>query len=501
MDVVPNHMCDRHVRQSLVERRARERPQLAVRHLLRHRLASAQDASCTRRCCSRCWANSTAASWRTRSSRSSTTQGAFYARYWQSRFPIGPRTILPLLEPIVADMRRSHPPDHPDVLEIESIVTATTHLPTRWDTEPEKVRERMREKEIVKRRLDALVSGSAAVRDAMERSLGRDQRREGESAQLRPPGGAARRPGLSTELLGRRRRGDQLPPLLRHQRPGRDPRRAAQRARRRPRQGVPAAARGQGDRPAHRSRRRPDGPAGYLENLQQRRRRSDTGADAAAAASALPPDDQTSQALQTSNPSRRLQTYVLVEKILSGDETLPREWPVHGTTGYEFLTMVNDLLVDAGGARAIERLYQRLREGRGEFDDLLYLAKRLILRTAMSSELYVLARRLDRISEQHRWSRDFTQNSLHLALAEVIACFPVYRTYDARDLDRGQRRRSPARAARDPRRQAPQPLHQRIGVRLHRRPAAAARSRRAGGRRPRRAPRVRAPAAAADRAR
>ena len=92
--------------------------------------------------------------------------------------PIGPRTILPLLEPIVADLRRTHPDDHPDVLEIESIVTATKHLPTRWDTEPDKVRERMREKEIVKRRLDALVSGSAAVRDALERSLARDQRRE-----------------------------------------------------------------------------------------------------------------------------------------------------------------------------------------------------------------------------------------------------------------------------------------------------------------------------------
>src|SRR4029079_14263783 len=120
---------------------------------------------------------------------------------------------------------------------------------------------------------------------------------------------------------------------------------------------------------------------------------------------------------------------VVVEKILTGDETMPREWPVHGTTGYEFVNMVNNLLVDAGGARAIERLYQRLREGRGEFEDLLYLAKRLILRTAMSSELYVLAQRLDRISEQHRWSRDFPQNSLQLALAEVIACFPVYRTY------------------------------------------------------------------------
>ncbi len=97
--------------------------------------------------------------------------GAFQAHYGASSFPIGPRTILPLLEPIVTDLRRTHPDDHPDVLELESIVTATKNLPTRWEIEPEKIRERQREKEIVKRRLDALVSGSAAVRDALERSL------------------------------------------------------------------------------------------------------------------------------------------------------------------------------------------------------------------------------------------------------------------------------------------------------------------------------------------
>ena len=51
----------------------------------------------------------------------------------------------------------------------------------------------------------------------------------------------------------------------------------------------------------------------------------------------------------------------------------------------------------------------------------------------MSSELHVLGRHLDRISEQHRWSRDFTASSLHLALGEVIACFPVYRTYAQAD--------------------------------------------------------------------
>ena len=67
------------------------------------------------------------------------------------------------------------------------------------------------------------------------------------------------------------------------------------------------------------------------------------------------------------------------------------------------------------------------------FADLTYECKKLILRVAMSSESHVLARRLDRISEQRRFSRDFTLNSLHYALDEVIACFPVYRSYTRRE--------------------------------------------------------------------
>ena len=68
------------------------------------------------------------------------------------------------------------------------------------------------------------------------------------------------------------------------------------------------------------------------------------------------------------------------------------------------------------------------RQGR-EFSDIVYDCKRLVLRALMSGEQNVLARKLDVISEQHRWSRDFTLNSLGRVLAEVIACFPVYRSY------------------------------------------------------------------------
>jgi (1->4)-alpha-D-glucan 1-alpha-D-glucosylmutase len=341
--------------------------------------------------------------------------GAFFACYGQGRYPIGPRTILPLLEPVVADLRRTHPDDHPDVLEIESIVTATKHLPTRWDTEPDKVRERMREKEIVKRRIDTLVSGSAAVRDALERSLTAINGQKGNAGSfdrleelLADQAYRLSFWGVAAEEINYRRFFDindlaairvEQPSVI---------------------EAVHAkvfallrAGKATGLRIDH-----VDGlldPARYLQDLQQA---VDGDGDS---------DDEA--AVEAGTQRSALRTYVVVEKILTGDEVLPPEWPVHGTTGYDFLNALNALFVDPGGARAIERLYQRLREDRGEFDDLFYLAKRLILRTALSSELNVLARRLDRISEQHRWSRDFTRASLHFALGEVIACFPVYRTY------------------------------------------------------------------------
>jgi len=121
--------------------------------------------------------------------------------------------------------------------------------------------------------------------------------------------------------------------------------------------------------------------------------------------------------------------WIVAEKILSGRERLPARWAVHGTTGYNFLNQVNGLFVDPSSARRMRRVYAKL-TGRDEsFDDLLYESKRLIMDTAMASELTVLAHTLNRISESNRRSRDFTLNSLRDALVEVVACFPIYRTY------------------------------------------------------------------------
>ena len=121
--------------------------------------------------------------------------------------------------------------------------------------------------------------------------------------------------------------------------------------------------------------------------------------------------------------------YVVAEKILSGRERLPSDWKAHGTTGYNFLNQVNGLFVEPANARRMRRVYAKVTGRTETFDDLSYETKRLIMDTAMASELTVLAHTLDRIGESNRRSRDFTLNSLRDMLMEVVACFPVYRTY------------------------------------------------------------------------
>ncbi|MDF3017443.1 MAG: treY, partial [Thermomicrobiales bacterium] len=129
--------------------------------------------------------------------------------------------------------------------------------------------------------------------------------------------------------------------------------------------------------------------------------------------------------------AERLPLYVVVEKILEPGEPLPNDWAVHGTVGYEFARVTTGLFVDPAHQRAFDDLYTRITgEGRRRpFSAAAYEAKGLMLRTALASETNVLARALNRISEQNRRTRDFTLSALRNALREVITAFPVYRTY------------------------------------------------------------------------
>jgi (1->4)-alpha-D-glucan 1-alpha-D-glucosylmutase len=121
--------------------------------------------------------------------------------------------------------------------------------------------------------------------------------------------------------------------------------------------------------------------------------------------------------------------YVVVEKILAPGEPLPDDWAVYGTSGYDFVNQVNGLFIDGTAAEPFRRLYQDWIQDGTRFSEIVYQKKLLILQLSLASELYMLAYQLDRLAQKSRKSRDFTLDTLRHALREVIACFPVYRSY------------------------------------------------------------------------
>ena len=145
--------------------------------------------------------------------------------------------------------------------------------------------------------------------------------------------------------------------------------------------------------------------------------------------------------------------YLVVEKILTGNEKLPRDWPVHGTTGYDFGKEVAQLLVDSSAEAAMTNFYRRFIGHSTHFGHLVYAKKRQVMRLSLANDVTVLGNMVDRLSEQNRWFRDFTLQALARAVAETIACFPVYRTYlspgqPVRDEDRHAVERAIASAKR-----------------------------------------------------
>jgi (1->4)-alpha-D-glucan 1-alpha-D-glucosylmutase len=121
--------------------------------------------------------------------------------------------------------------------------------------------------------------------------------------------------------------------------------------------------------------------------------------------------------------------YVVVEKILAEGEDLPAEWPVQGTTGYDFLNLANGVFVSAGGARALGETYARFLGGGQAFETMVYEKKKMIMETLFAGEMHSLGQHLGRLAEQDRYGRDLPRKELRQALVEVTACFPVYRTY------------------------------------------------------------------------
>ncbi len=333
--------------------------------------------------------------------------GGLVLRYFEHVLPINPRQAPRLYNVAIEHLSRELGPQNPHLHEFLSIASSLQNMPAYTERDPEKIAERQREKEVARARLARLVNDEPAIGEGIEAAVRSYNGKPGEPASF----------DLLHELLEAQayrlaywraasheinyRRFFDINTLagLRVEDP------AVFAATHRLLEELIRAGSVHGIRVDH-----PDGlfdPARYFEMLQE----------------------LAAHAWGIERPAGSGPLYVLAEKILSVGERLPSDWAVHGTTGYNYLNELNGIFVDGAQGRRLKRVYAKLTGRTESFEDVLYAAKRLIMETAMASELNVLAHMLDRIAEGNRKSRDFTLESLRNVIQEVVACFPVYRTY------------------------------------------------------------------------
>jgi (1->4)-alpha-D-glucan 1-alpha-D-glucosylmutase len=121
--------------------------------------------------------------------------------------------------------------------------------------------------------------------------------------------------------------------------------------------------------------------------------------------------------------------YLVVEKILARHETLRPDWPVDGTTGYEFSSQLTEVLTDSTAESSFNETYRSFTGETKSFHEIVHGTKTKIMENEMASGLLALATKAARVARHNPASADFTQNLFYRALKEIVACFPVYRTY------------------------------------------------------------------------
>src|SRR6267142_1302920 len=356
--------------------------------------------------------------------------GAFRIRYYDHRFPVNPRSYGQILAHRIDELEKHLGPG--EVMdELRSILFLLQHMPSRHEKDPARREERRREKEVAKRRVAALFAQSAPVRAHLEENVRifNGTKEKPRSFDLLDKLLAAQAYRLahwrvSSEEINYRRFFD-INSLAAVRMEDPDVFEQAHR--------LPLRLLAEGKINGLRIEP-PDGLAyprryfGLLQDahiLQRARSRAE--------GRGLSWDELEAtvrhELAQSKDPRLDRPLYVVAEKILARTETLPGTWAVAGTTGYDFLNSLNGIFVARENAEKLQKIYARFIHGEIDFQELVYQKKKLILYTAMASEMNLLARQLNRISEGNRWTRDFTLYALRSALIEMIACFPVYRSY------------------------------------------------------------------------
>ncbi len=121
--------------------------------------------------------------------------------------------------------------------------------------------------------------------------------------------------------------------------------------------------------------------------------------------------------------------YLVIEKILASHESLRADWPVEGTTGYDYTNLALGVLVDAGSEQAFTQAYHDFAGEDQDFATVAREGKLRIMENEMASELNALGRRAAHLADQSPMTADLTRALLQRAIRQVVANFPVYRTY------------------------------------------------------------------------
>ena len=363
------------------------------------------------------------------------SEGRFTIHYYDTVLPVAPRTYVQILGHRLDQLESALGPEHAALLELKAVYQLLLTMPHRTETDPERLAARHREAEIAHQKFARLLETSGDVRDFITENVRLFNGTPGDARSFDLLDGLLQDQvyrlaswRVAGEEVNYRRFFDinELAAIRME-----DPRVFAETHRlilELVRDGIVT-----GLRIDH-----PDGlyaPGEYFRRLQRAcYLESERGrvASNAAADSAAWRDSAVLErydAIQQERGAALRPFYIVAEKILAPGERLPAHWAVLGTTGYEFLNLLNGLFIDRQAADVVDRTYTRLLRQRPSFPEIVYQSKRLIMETSMAAELIMLGHRLDRVSEKHRSSRDFTLASLTRALREIIANFPVYRTY------------------------------------------------------------------------
>jgi len=336
-------------------------------------------------------------------------KGEFYIVYFQHRFPLDPSDYPRILTAGMQALERELGVQDIYFIELQSLLSAFNHLPSRKELAPEQQAERLRDKEIHKRRLAALCEKSTSVAELIERSILALNGTPGNSASFDALDELIKAQAyrltfwrVAADEINYRRFFDindlaalcQENEVVFHQT-----------------HDFVLQLLGEGKIDGLRIDH-PDGlynPRQYFQRLR---------------------DGPKGSLRDNSDPNSY---YIVAEKILTGEEALPQDWPIQGTTGYSSANLMNGLLVDPGGERRIDRIYRAFLGKPVNFKKSLCECKKLVMDRWLNSELNVLATQLNRIALLDRHTSDFTLKALRDALTEVIASFPVYRTYVAGD--------------------------------------------------------------------